>query len=72
MKKREEKEELKERGDKEAPERLIKWEVEERGKKEVVEEEVGGRKSPMLEVTADGGAGAGKDPTLLLIFNFNY
>ena len=70
---------MKEREDYEKEE-LIEREVdvvEEREKEEVsdvVEEEVdveeGGRKPPMLEVTADGGAGAGKDHTLL--FNFNY
>ena len=73
MKERKEKEELKEREEKEAPERLIEREVddmvEEREKEEVLDvvEEGGGRKSPMLEVTADGEAGAGKDTTLLLL-----
>ena len=49
------------------------WEKEE--VLDVVVEDVvekGGRKSPMLEVTADGRAGAGKNLTLLLISNFNY
>ena len=68
LKEREEKDQLKEREEKEALEWLIKREVEE--VLDVVEEEVdvveeGGGKSPM---TADGGAGVGKYPTLLLIF----